>query len=119
MYNSFLCRLFGCRSNPIIYSARIERDQGTTTPPDQTPEPIRDITGWAVWKHYQLEIYEIQHNLGLSEPEKQMHVVASPMENNTIVTVEEIESNGFTISTWSTAATPKASAFMFIAVHYP
>jgi len=115
MFSSFLCRIFGCRSNPAIYSAKIEEGQGFSN-----PEPIADISGWSVWKQEQTEIYVIKHNLGLADPDRQLHIVATPMELDTILVVERVESNQFTISTWTAQnSSPKDSAFMFIAVQHP
>lgn len=95
-----------------IYSAKIEANQGQVS-----PEPIIDIEGWTVWKQDQLEIYKIIHNLGLTNPERQMHVVATPMDTDTILIISNMESNQFTVSTWKPGAVAKESAFMFIATH--
>ena len=113
MFRSFLCRLFNCHPNPKIVSAKIESGDGFAA-----PVPIPDIEGWTVWKEHQTEIYKITHNLGLTDPERQMHVVATPMDFDTILVVQHIGSNDFIISAWGPGTTPKASAFMFIATLY-
>ena len=96
-----------------IFSARIEANQGFNA-----PAPILDIEGWTVYKSEQTEIYTITHNLGLSSPERQMHIAATPMDINTTLAIQDIGSNSFTISTWSSDnSLPKQSAFMFIATY--
>ena len=97
-----------------IYSANIKKNQGF-----DNPEPIADIEGWSVWKQQQTEIYIIKHELGLDNPERQLHIVATPMESNTIIIVESIEADQFTVSTWHPNGVSKNSSFMFIAVHNP
>jgi hypothetical protein len=112
MASSFLCRLFGCNTAPKTFSAKIEANQGF-----DSPEPIAGLNGWTVWKQSQTEIYVIEHNLGLSEPDRQLHIVATTMTTNTIVNIESIESNRFRVSTWlaGSAPAPVATAFMFVA----
>ena len=114
MFKSFLCRLFSCGCKSKIYSANIEENQGF-----DNPAPIVEIDGWTVWKHQQTEIYVITHNLGLANPERQLHIVATPMEKDTVLIIESIESNQFTVSTWNIHGASKDSSFMFIAVHNP
>lgn len=93
-----------------LYTAHISKNQGF-----DNPAPIADIEGWTVWKQQQTEIYVIQHNMGLTDPLRQLHVVATPMESNTVLVIESMESNQFTISTWLPNGGSKSSAFMFIA----
>ena len=73
MFKSFLCKLFSCGYKTKIYSANIEENQGFNN-----PVPVADIEGWTVWKQQQTEIYVIKHNLGLTNPERQLHIVATP-----------------------------------------
>ena len=94
-----------------LFSAHIEENQGF-----DNPVPISDIKGWTVWKQQQTEIYVIKHDLGLTDPKRQLHVVATPMEANTILVIESIENNQFTISTWLPSGGSKNSSFMFIAI---
>lgn len=98
---------------PHIFSAKIDAGQGYSAPAE-----IVNITGWTVYKSEQTEIYTITHNLGLSNPAGQMHIVATPMDINTQLIVQSVESNSFTISTWtSNSLDAKQSAFMFIAIY--
>lgn len=94
-----------------IFSAHIEENQGF-----DNPEDIIDIEGWTVWKQQQSEIYLIKHNLGLTDPKRQLHVVASPTEENTILTIINMESDQFIISTRGLNGESKNSAFMFTAI---
>ena len=93
-----------------LFSAKIEANQGFDNPAE-----IPEIEGWTVWKQHQTEIYVIKHNLGLANPERQLHIVATPMESNTIIIIESIEADQFTISTWHPNGGSKDSPFMFIA----
>jgi hypothetical protein len=102
------------KSNPKVYSARIERNQGYST-----PEAIPEISGWTVWKQEQSEIFIIQHNLGLRNPDRQMHIVATPVSRHVELVVGPVESNQFTISSYVPGGGPALSTFMFIAVHHP
>ena len=114
MSTSFICKIFGCSSNPRIYSAKINAQAGF-----DSPEPIPGLPGWTVWKQQQTEIYKIQHNLGLTSPETQLHIVATAMEINTILILQNITSNDFVISIWTpNNQAPKQSDFMFMAAHY-
>jgi hypothetical protein len=94
-----------------FFSAHVDGSQGF-----QNPEPLADIPGWTVWKKGQTEIYEITHNLGLVNPDRQMHIVATPMKPNIKLCVESVEKDHFTISTWGN--TSQSSSFMFIAIQY-
>jgi len=96
-----------------IFSARIPADAGFNT-----PQPIPGLPGWTVSKKQQTEIYVITHNLHLKDPAQQMHVVASPMDVNTVLIVQNVEHDSFTISTWTPNVAAKQSAFMFIAAYY-
>lgn len=114
MFKSFLCRLFGCGCGTTLFSAKIDSNQGF-----DNPTPIADLDGWTVWKQQQTEIYVIRHNLGLTNPGRQMHIVATPMDANTILVIESVERDQFTVSTWLPGPTSTDSAFMFIAVQRP
>ncbi len=131
MRNSFLCRIFkcGCKCKTMIFSATIAVNQGETHPDqgDNDPADIPEISGWKVLKPSgTIEFYKIIHNLGLTDPERQMHIVATPVAtpdiHNTILTIEHVGSNDFTISTGypmppgDNSLMEKQSAFMFIAV---
>lgn len=100
--------------NVSFFSAHIGANQGI-----DNPAAIPDVQGWTVWKQSQTEIYIIKHDLGLTDPERQLHIVATPMDTETIIVVSSIESDQFTISTWAPGSIPKASAFMFIATYRP
>ncbi|MCF6235986.1 MAG: hypothetical protein L3J70_06380 [Gammaproteobacteria bacterium] len=110
MYQSFF-------SNVKTYSAYIDKHQGFNS-----PEPIPNIEGWTVWKMEQTEIYKITHNLELTNPEHQLHIIATPMNANTILIIDSVASNEFTISTWRSDSGrlddrfTTASSFTFIAV---
>lgn len=109
MSNSFFCRLFGCSSGSIIYSANIGRNQGF-----DAPESIDGLNDWTVDKEGQTEIYNIHHNLGLSNPDRQLHIVATTrgLDGSAVeLLVAGNDSNSFTIITWA--------SFTFIAVLHP
>ena len=130
MCNSFLCRIFncGCKCKATIFSASIAAHQGETDPEqgENDPANIPEINGWKVLRQGNDEFYKIIHNLGLTDPERQMHIVAIPVAtpdtHNTILTIEHVGSNDFTISTGfpmppgDNSLMAKQSAFMFIAV---
>lgn len=123
MCNSFLCRIFNCRwkCKTKIFSASIAVHQG-----DPDTVDIPEINGWKLSRPGMHEFYKITHNLGLTDPERQMHIVATPIAtpdiHNTILTIEHVGSNDFTISTGfpmppgDNSLMAKQSAFMFIAV---
>lgn len=106
-------------SFPKVYSARIEENQGF-----DAPEPIPEINGWSVFKQQNSETYIIQHNLGLSNPDRQLHIVAMPVGRpfgkfDRVLKLESNESNQFLITTWVwPELTTLTSAFTFIAVHH-
>jgi len=110
MFKSFLCSLFGCGYKTKIFSAKIEANQGRIN-----PAQISEINGWTVWKMDQIELYIVKHNLGLTDPERQMHIVATPELPDTFLTITSVESNQFTVYTWGPNSALKDSAFMFIA----
>ncbi|WP_196159669.1 hypothetical protein [Reinekea sp. G2M2-21] len=79
-----------------IFSAKLNAVDGFNE-----PVPVQGIPGWTVFKKRQSEIYEVTHNLGLSHPELEFQVVATPMSDNARVVVESVDENSFTLSTWS------------------
>lgn len=98
--------------NKTIYSAKVNAGDGF-----DALAPLTDISGWTVFKMGQTEIYQITHNLGLSDPERDMHVVATSMSAGVDVIVSSLAENSFTISAWGEETTPTQTDFMFIAVH--
>lgn len=96
-----------------VVSAKIDAAQGA-----DTPAPIADIPGWEVFKMEQTEVYEIRHNLGLSEPERDMHVTATSMTAGVAVVVSPLKENSFIVSAWGENQTPRQTDFMFIATYY-
>ena len=114
MSDSYFGRLFGRGSNSRIFSANIAESEGF-----DTPAPIPSLPGWTVWKKGQTEIYVITHNLELSDPTRQMHIVATPKNYNAILSISSVDRNEFTVSTWNFNGATTRSAFMFIAIYYP
>lgn len=114
MSDSYFGRLFGRGSNSRIFSANIAESEGF-----DTPAPIPSLPGWTVWKKGQTEIYVITHNLELSDPTRQMHIVATPKNYNAILSISSVDRNEFTVSTWNFNGATTQSAFMFIAIYYP
>lgn len=100
-----------CKNRPQIYSAKIEAAAGL-----DSPTPIPSLPGWTVWKKSQTEVYCIQHNLALTSAATQLHVVATPMDENTIAIIANVQANEFIVTTWTPHNhAPKQSSFMFIA----
>ena len=100
-----------------IFSAMIHAGAGF-----ESPVPIEDIPGWTVDKQHQTGVYKIIHNLGLTNPLGQMHIVATPWRTNTFLTLTKVDSDYFVIS--STAPNggdggDRETDFMFIATYYP
>lgn len=93
-----------------LFSAKINGGDGF-----DSPAPIVDLPGWTVFKQQQTEIYVITHNLGLCDPDRDMHVVVTPMSPHCIAIVESLDENSFRVSTWRTNEAPMQSDFMFIA----
>ena len=101
-------------SHPTIYSGYIGENDGFSS-----PAPVIGPSGWTVFKSNQTEIYEVTHNLGLSHPKKQLHVVVQTMKNNVIADIQ-VDENSFIISTWlSDSGGSTNSDLMFIAAYYP
>ena len=113
MFRSFLCKVFGCKYKAKVYSAVIEESQGF-----DNPEPIDGLEGWTVWKQSQTEIYLIKHNLGMTNPSHQLHLIAKPMNPDIILKIESNNSNQFVISTWLPGDMPAMTALMFCAIQY-
>lgn len=95
-----------------LYSAKVNAGDGF-----DAPAPLADISGWTVSKMEQTEIYKITHNLGLAEPERDLHVVATSMSAEATVVVSSLDADSFTISAWGEQTTPAQTDFMFFAVH--
>ncbi|BES69258.1 hypothetical protein RE428_02760 [Marinobacter nanhaiticus D15-8W] len=95
-----------------LYSAKVNAGDGF-----DSPAPLADISGWTVSKMGQTEIYKITHNLGLSDPERDLHVVATSMSAGVDVIVSSLDENSFTCSAWGAETTPTQTDFMFVAVH--
>ena len=85
----------------------------------KSPEPIPGLPGWTVYKSEQTEIYEVIHNLGLTNPNEQLHVFIHTFNPDTH---SEIQSagNSFTISTWlNDSGGATGSDLTFTAVYNP
>lgn len=95
-----------------LYSAKVNAGDGF-----DSPAPLADIPGWTVSKMGQTEIYKITHNLGLSVPERELHVVATSMSAEATVVVSSLDADSFTIAAWGDQTTPTQTDFMFFAVH--
>lgn len=97
----------------IIFSGRVNANDGFNS-----PVPVHGPSGWTVDKKLQTEIYEITHNLGLTDPEEQLHVIVTAMKSGVVINVEDVTANSFRVSTWIGDTAPTDSDFMFIAVYY-
>lgn len=95
----------------IFYSAKVNAGDGF-----ESPAPLADLAGWTVFKQQQTEIYVITHNLNLSNPEREMHVVATSMSPQARVVVERVNENSFTVSAWTEHLGTIQTDFMFIAI---
>lgn len=93
-----------------LFSAKIDGGEGF-----DSPAPVVDLPGWTVFKQQQTEIYVITHNLNLSDPNRDMHVVVTPMTPHCNAIVESLDENSFRVSTWTTNEAPMQSDFMFLA----
>ncbi|MBW0148956.1 hypothetical protein [Marinobacter arenosus] len=97
-------------SASAIYSAKVGAGEGFSS-----PAPLAGLAGWTVFKQQQTEIYEITHNLNLSNPESDMQVVATSMTPGVSVVVEAVNANSFRVSAWTSQLAPAETDFMFIA----
>lgn len=81
------------------------------------PVPVAGLAGWTVYKQGQTEIYKITHNLGLTNPALQLHIVATPMTPDTVLSIGNLSANHFVVSAWGASEfVPKETDFMFVAV---
>lgn len=101
-------------SQPTLYSGQIGAEQGF-----DSPEPFNGPSGWTVFKSQQTEIYEVVHNLGLSNPQQQLHVAVTAMTPGVIANIDSVSANSFVISTWvASNQAPTATDLMFVAVYH-
>lgn len=56
----------------LIFSGRVHAADGF-----DSPVPSQGPSGWTVYKEQQTEIYLITHNLGLTDPEGQLHITVT------------------------------------------
>lgn len=99
----------------IIYSGYIEENEGFVL-----PSLFKGPPGWTVYKSNQTEIYQVIHNLELSNPESQLHVVVQTIKHSTISAIDKLAKNDFTISTWlSPHEASVSTSLMFVAIYYP
>jgi hypothetical protein len=97
-----------------VYSGHVNANDGFAS-----PAAFDGPTGWTVFKAQQTEIYKITHNLHLTNPAKQLHVVVMPETINVGVTISQ-SADVFTVTTLRhTNSAAVATPFAFIAVHYP
>ncbi|MBZ2168712.1 MULTISPECIES: hypothetical protein [Marinobacter] len=94
-----------------LFSAKVNAGDGF-----DSPAPLADIPGWTVDKQSQTEIYVINHNLNLSSPDRDLHVVVTPMTPLCTAVVESLDANSFRVSTWTLGEAPTQTDFMFIAM---
>ena len=99
-------------STITIYSAKINAGEGHSS-----PSQLADIPGWTVFKMHTTEVYEITHNLNLSDPERDLHIVATSMNSDATVVIGNLKSNSFIVNTWAPDTAPIQADFMFIAKH--
>jgi len=101
---------------PAIYSGHITAQQGFSA-----PTSFDGPAGWTVFKQNQTEIYIVTHNLGLANPEHDLHIVATPKEPYRSLFIAA-GPNSFTVQCWQMwagveqAPAPSATDFMFVAV---
>jgi hypothetical protein len=97
-----------------VYSGHVNADDGFTN-----PAPFDGPAGWTVFKAQQSEIYKITHNLHLTHPSKQLHVVVMPETVNVGITISQ-SPDAFTLTARRhTDGATLATSFSFIAVHHP
>lgn len=97
-----------------VYSGHVNANDGFTS-----PVPFDGPAGWTVFKAQQTEIYKITHNLHLTNPARQFHVVVMPEMVNVGITISH-SADVFTLTALRhTDGAPLATPFSFIAVHYP
>jgi hypothetical protein len=93
-----------------LYSAKVNAAEGFSA-----PVALADLPGWTVFKMEQTEVYVITHNLDLTNPEREMQVVATSMNPEARVVVNNMRKNSFTVSAWTQDLSPIQTDFMFIA----
>jgi|GEM_PF-2544219 len=102
-------------STPQIFSGHVAAGAGFTA-----PAPFDGPAGWTVFKNGQTEIYEIHHNLHLSNPAKQLHVVVTSMSALVLTTVQSLAADKFVISALtSDSGAATETDLMFTAIYYP
>jgi len=97
-----------------VYSGHVKADDGFAAPAAFDGPP-----GWTVFKSNQTEIYKITHNLHLTNPSKQLHVVLT-METLDVQAQIGQSADSFTLTTLKGPGHVAAQTnFTFVAVHYP
>src|SRR3954462_5646483 len=98
----------------VIYSGHVNANDGFNA-----PAPFNGPAGWTVSKSQQTEIYKITHNLNLTKPHRQLHVVITANTPGVLPSVGQT-ANDFTITMMlMPQQAPAQTDFDFVAVHYP
>jgi hypothetical protein len=84
------------------------------------PVPFAGPAGWTVFKKTQTELYEVRHNLHLTDPAKQLHVAVTAMSVGVLPVVTKVAADTFTIETYLSAnGAATETDLMFVATYYP
>jgi len=98
----------------VLYSGHINADDGFSAPFHFNGPP-----GWTVYKSNQTEIYKVTHNLHLTNPHRQLHVVVTTKEWGVDPQLGH-GADSFTITMMKMPQiAPAQTDFDFVAVHYP
>jgi len=98
----------------VLYSGHINASDGFSA-----PVPFYGPPGWTVYKLQQTEIYRVIHNLHLTNPHKQLHVVVTTADFDVVPAVGHF-ADWFVVTTMKMPQLAAAQIdFDFVAVHYP
>ena len=98
----------------IVYSGFVQEDQGFSA-----PVPFNGPPGWTVHKSNQTEIFRITHNLHLTDPDRQLHVVVTSKKWSVMPSVQKL-ADAFVVTMMVMPAQASSKTdFDFVAVYYP
>ena len=97
----------------VTYSGHIDANDGFSQ-----PAPFAGPPGWTVYKMQQTEIFKVTHNLNLTNPKKQLHIVVTPCTSGILPAVTSHTANDFTITMLTAQNAAAQTDFSFVAIYY-
>jgi len=98
-----------------IFSGHLNASDGMSA-----PVSFDGPSGWTVYKMQQTEVYQVRHNLNLSNPSAQFHVTVTGMTTWALPIVQSMSADTFNIvCRRSDNGGAMESDLMFVAVYNP